>query len=90
MAILKFEPPKERVSLCVKTARDVRERLERYRTYCGALELSHLVECSLAQVMEKDADFRAREKEATTLRAKGEQRQRAKWVSPADKTGGAP
>jgi hypothetical protein len=40
--------------------------------------------------MDKDADFRAQEKEGKTLRAKGEQRQRAKWVSPADKTGGAP
>ena len=36
------------------------------------------------------ANYWAQEKESTTLRAKGEQRQRAKWVSPADKTGGAP
>ena len=42
MAILKFEPPKERASLRVKIAREVQERVERYRTYCGALELAHL------------------------------------------------
>ncbi|HEV8259231.1 MAG TPA: hypothetical protein VGQ19_00565 [Burkholderiales bacterium] len=90
MAILKFEPPKERAFLRVKIARDVHERAERYRTYCGALELAHLVECSLAHVMDKDADFRAREKEGTTIPAKGVQRRSVKWVSPADKTGGAP
>lgn len=90
MAILKFEPPKERAFLRVKIARDVHERVERYRAFCGALELADLVERALVYVMDKDADFRAEEKEGTTLRAKGEQRQRAKRVSPADKTGGAP
>ena len=90
MAILKFEPPKERAFLRVKIARDVHERVERYRAFCGALELADLVERALVYVMDKDADFRAQEKEGTTLRAKGEQRQRAKRVSPADKTGGAP
>ena len=90
MAILKFEPPKERVSLCVKTARDVRERLERYRAYCGVLEFADLVERALVYVMDKDADFRAQEKGGATIPGKGAQRRSVKWVSPADKSGGAP
>ena len=90
MAILKFEPPKERAFLRVKIARDVHERVERYRAFCGALELADLVERALVYVMDKDVDFRAEEKGGAILRAKGEQRRRAKRVSPADKTGGAP
>ena len=38
MVLLKFEPPKELVHLRVKIARDVHERVERYREFCGALE----------------------------------------------------
>ena len=90
MAILNFEPSKERTFLRVKIACDVHERMERYRAFCGALELANLVERALVYVMDKDADVRTQEKEGTTLRGKGGQRQRAKWVSPADKTGGAP
>ena len=90
MAILKFEPPKERAFLRVKIARDVQERVERYRAFCGALELADLVERALVYVMDKDADFRAREKEGTTISGRGAQRRSVMWVSPADKTGGAP
>jgi len=90
MAILKFEPPKERAFLRVKIARDVHERVERYRAFCGALELADLVERALVYVMDKDAEFRAQEKEGATIPAKGAQRWSVKWVSPADKTGGAP
>jgi hypothetical protein len=57
MALLKFEPPKELVHLRVKIARDVHERVERYREFCGALELADLVEQALAYVMDKDAAF---------------------------------
>ena len=90
MALLKFEPPKELAPLRVKIARPVHERVERYREFCGALELADLVERALVYVMDKDADFRAHEKEGATVRAKGERRQRASRVSPADKAGGAP
>ena len=90
MAILKFEPPKERAFLRVKIARDVQERVERYRAFCGALVLADLVERALVYVMDKDADFRAQEKEGVTIPAKGGQRRFAKRFSPADKTGGAP
>lgn len=90
MAILKFEPPKERASLRVKIARNVQERLERYRAYCGALELADLVERAQVHVMDRDAHFRARQRKGTTIPAKGAQRRSVKWVSPADKTGGAP
>ena len=90
MAILKFEPPKERAFLRVKIARDVQERVERYRAFCGALVLADLVERALVYVMDKDADFRAQEKEGATSPAKGGQRRSVKRVSPADKTGGAP
>jgi len=90
MAILKFEPPKERAFLRVKIARDVHERVERYRAFCGALELADLVERALVYLMDKGADLRTREKKGTTILAKGAQRRSVKWVSPADKTGGAP
>jgi len=43
MALLKFEPPKELAPLRVKIARPVHERVERYREFCGALELADLV-----------------------------------------------
>ena len=64
--------------------------MERYRAFCGALELVNLVERARVHVMNTDADFRAREKEGTTIPAKRAQRWSVKWVSPADKTGGAP
>jgi hypothetical protein len=85
MAIFKFEPRRR-----VKIARDVHERVERYRTFCGALELADLVERSLVYVMDKDADCREQEKEGAAIPAKGAQRRSVKRVSPADKTGGAP
>ena len=90
MAILKFELPKELASPCVKIARGGQERVERYRAFCSALELADRGERAPVYVMDKDADFRAREKEGTTIAAKGAQRRSLKWVSPADKTGGAP
>ena len=90
MALLKFDPPKELAPLRVKIARQVHERVERYREFCGALELADLVERALVYVMDRDADFRAHEKGGATTRAKGEGRQRASRVSPADKAGGAP
>jgi hypothetical protein len=90
MAILKFEPPKERAFLRVKIARDVQERVERYRAFCGALELADPVERALAYVMHKDADCRAQEKEGAAIPGRGAHRWSVKWVSPADKTGGAP
>ena len=90
MALLKFEPRKELAHLRVKIARDVHERVERYREFCGALELAGLVEQALVYVMEKDAAFRAHEKEGASIPAKSERRPRAKRVSPADKPGGAP
>jgi hypothetical protein len=64
--------------------------MERYRALCGALELADLVERALVYVMDKDADFRAQEKEGAAIPSKGAQRWSAKWVSPADKSGGAP
>ena len=90
MALLKFEPPKEFAPLRVKIAREVHERVERYREFCGALELADLVERALVYVMDKDADFRAHENGDASSRAKVQPRPRAKRVSPADKTGGAP
>ena len=90
MALLKFEAPKELAHLRVKIARDVHERVERYREFCGALALADLVEQALVYVMDKDADFRAHEKGEASSPAKGERRQGAKRVSPADKAGGAP
>ena len=90
MAMLKFEPPKERASLLVKIARYVHERAERYRAYCVALEFADLVERVLVYVMDKDADFRAQEKEGAAIPTKGAQRRSVRRVSPADKTGGAP
>ena len=90
MAMLKFEPPKERASLLVKIARDVHGRAERYRAYCVALDLADLVRRALVYVMDEDVDCRAREKEGAAIPAKGEHRRSAKRVSPADKTGGAP
>ena len=92
MALLKFEPPKELAPLRVKIARQVHQRVERYREFCGALELADLVERALVlySSMDRDADFRAHENGGATTRAKGERRQRASRVSPADKAGGAP
>ena len=88
MAILKFEPPKERAYPRVKIARDVHERAECYRAYCGALELADLVKRAQVYVMDKDADFREQEKEGTTIPAKGAQRRSVKRVSPAEKPAG--
>lgn len=90
MALLKFEPPKEFAPLRVKITREIHERVERYREFCGALELADLVERALVYVMDKDADFRAHENGDASSRAKGGRRQRGKRVPPADKTGGAP
>ena len=90
MANRKFEPPKELDSLCVKIARHVHERAKHYRAHCGALELADLVERALVYVLDKDADLRAQEREGATNSAKGGHRRSVKWVSPADKTGGAP
>ena len=70
MALLKFEPPKEFAPLRVKIARKVHERVERYREFCGALELADLVERALVYVMDKDADFRAHENGDASSRAK--------------------
>lgn len=90
MALLKFEPPKELTPLRVKIARSVHERVERYRQFCGALELADLVERALVYVMDKDADFRAWESGGATARTETDERRRAKRVSPAAKAGGAP
>jgi hypothetical protein len=90
MALLKFEPQKELAHLRVKLAREVHERVERYREFCGALELADLVERALVYVMDKDADFRAQERGGASMPTKGERQPPAKRVSPADKAGGAP
>ena len=90
MALLKFEPQKELAHLRVKIAREVLERVERYREFCGALELADLVERALVYVMDKDADFRAHEKGGASISTKGERQPGAKRFSPADKAGGAP
>ena len=90
MALLKFEPPKELAHLRVKIAREVSERVERYREFCGALELADLVERALVYVMDKDADFRAHENGEASIAAKTARQPRAKRVPPADKPGGAP
>ncbi len=90
MAILEFEPPNEITFLRVKIARDMQERVERCRAFCGALEFADLIERALVYVMDKDADFRAQEKEGAAIPGRGSHRWSVKWVSPADKTGGAP
>ena len=74
----------------VKIARQVNKRVERYREFCGARALADLVERALSYVMDKDAAFRAHERGGVTSSAKGERRQPAKRVPPADKSGGAP
>jgi hypothetical protein len=90
MALLKFEPQKELAHLRVKIAREVHERVELYREFCGALELADLVERALVYVMDKDADFRAHEKRGASIPVKGERQPRAKRFSPADEPGGSP
>ena len=90
MSLLKFEPPKELAHLRVKIARQVNERVERYREFCGALALADLVERALSYVMDKDAAFRAHEKGGVTSATKSERQRSAKRVPPADKSGGAP
>jgi len=62
--------------------------VERYREFCGALELADLVERALVYVMDKDADFRAHESGSASSRAKGERRQRAKRYPPPIKPAG--
>jgi hypothetical protein len=52
--------------------------------------LADLVERALMYVMDKDADFRARESGVADAGAKRQPRQVAKRVIPADKAGGAP
>jgi hypothetical protein len=71
MALLKFEPQKELAHLRAKITSEVLERVERYREFCGALELADLVERALVYVMDKDADFRALEKGGASIPAKG-------------------
>ena len=88
MALLKFEPPKELAPLRVKIARPVHERVERYREFCGALELADLVERALVYVMDRDPDFRTHENGSASPRAKVERRRGATRVSPADKPAG--
>ena len=90
MAFLKFEPSKECTVLRIGVACVVQERVERYRAFCGALELADLVEFALARVMGRHADCGAQEMEGAAIPAKCGQRRSVKWVSPADKTGGAP
>ena len=90
MALLKFEPQKELAHLRVKIAREVHERVERYREFCGALEFADFVERALVYVMDKDADFRAHEKGCASSPVKGKRQPRAKRFPPADEAGGAP
>ena len=90
MALLKFEPPKELAPLRVKIARPVSERVERYRQFCGALELADLVERALVYVMDRDAEFRAHEKGSATARGGGKRHASARRVSPVDEADGAP
>jgi hypothetical protein len=90
IAILKFEPSKECTFLCVKIARDVHERVERYRAFCGDLYRADMGELELVYAMDNDVDCRAQEKEGAAIPGKGAQQWSVKWVSPADKTGGAP
>jgi len=49
-----------------------------------------LVERALVYLMDKDAEFRAQEKGNASISSKLERQPRAKRVSPADKSGGAP
>ncbi len=88
MTILKFQPTKECAFLRINIALDVQERMERYRILCGGLDLTGLVEHTLVNVV-RPRTVGAREGGAATP-AKGEQRWRFGWVSPADKTSGAP
>ena len=90
MAILIFEPSMERMFLRVMIVRDMHERMERCRASCGALALADLVERVPVYVMDTDVDCRAQEPEGAAVLRKGAQRWCVKWVSPADKTGGAP
>jgi len=90
MALLKFEPAKEFAPLRVKIDRKVHDRVERYREFCGALELADLVERALMYVMDRDPDFRALENGSATADEKVDGHRRGKRGSPADKTGGAP
>ena len=52
--------------------------------------MANFLPSAQVHVMDMDADFRAWEKESTTISAKGVQRRSVTWVSPADKTGRAP
>lgn len=80
----------ERMFLCVKIVRDMQERKKHCRTFCGALDVADQVECVLVYVMDKEADCRAQEKQGAAYLVAGAQWWSVKWVSPADKTGGAP
>ena len=90
MAILKFEPAKECTFLRVKNARDVQDRVVRYRTFCRALEFADLVERALHLSDGQGREFSGAGEEGAAIPAKGAQRWSVTWVSPADKTGGAP
>ena len=89
-AILEIEPVKECTIPRVKFARYVHEREERYGAFYGAPKLADPVERAPVEVMDKDAGCRAQENEGATILGKDIQRWFVKWVSPADKTGGAP
>ena len=90
IAVVKFEPSNECTFLRVKIASDMQERVERCPAFCGALELADLVERALVYEMDRDVDCRAQKKEGATIPAKSAQQWSVKWVSPADKAGGAP
>ena len=90
MALLRFELQNVCAFLRVRIAGDMQERVEHRRAFCGVLELADLVERVQLYVMDKEADLRAQEKEGAAIPWKGAQRWSVKWVSPADKTGGAP
>ena len=89
-AILEIEPVKECNFPRVKFARYVHERVERYGAFRGAPKLVDLFERALVQVAGKDAGCWRQENGGAAIPAKGSQRWSVKWVSPADKTGGAP
>ena len=61
-----------------------------YLAFCGALEFAHLGESALIYVVGDYSISRAQEKEGVATPATDGRRWSVKWISPADKTGGAP